>query len=101
MTDEDWSVPFARAIGVFLNGEGIPSRGEQGQRITGTSLYVLFNAHFEALEFHIPKALSGSAWKTVLDTASIGEEMREILRDSTKPLLVESRSVQILERIDS
>ena len=49
VTEGDWTVPFARALGVFLNGQGIPSRGEQGERITGPTLLVLFNAHFEPI----------------------------------------------------
>ncbi|HEY6556416.1 MAG TPA: glycogen debranching protein GlgX [Polyangiaceae bacterium] len=100
MTDEDWSVPFARALGVFLNGEGIPSRGEQGQRIVGNSLYVIFNAHSDSLEFMLPDALRADAWKSVINTASLGDEMREVLRDPAKPLKIESRSVHVLLRID-
>jgi glycogen operon protein len=100
MTDADWAVPFARALGVFLNGEGIPSRGQQGERITGPSLFVLFNAHFEAIDFRLPEALRSSRWKCVLDTAKIGQEMEPGRCDPTGTLPVESRSLQVLERVD-
>jgi glycogen operon protein len=100
MKDTDWSVPFARALGVFLNGDGIPSRGEQGERIRGPTLFVLFNAHFEKVDFQFPPVLQGDKWKTVLDTASIGKEFEAVPRDPKQPLSVESRSVQVLERID-
>ncbi|HVI22026.1 MAG TPA: glycogen debranching protein GlgX, partial [Myxococcales bacterium] len=47
MTDEDWSVGYAKSLGVFLNGDAIATPDEAGERIVDESFYVVFNAHHE------------------------------------------------------
>ena len=69
MTEEDWDNGFAKSVAVFLNGEGITGRGERGERLTDDSFLLLFNGHFEQLEFHLPAAEWGGYWELVLDTA--------------------------------
>ena len=39
MTDEDWQVGFAKSLGVFLNGEAIPTPNERGERVVDDSFY--------------------------------------------------------------
>ncbi|MBM4361144.1 MAG: glycogen debranching protein GlgX [Deltaproteobacteria bacterium] len=68
MTEVDWNVAFARALGVFLNGEGIQSPGPRGERITDDSFYVLFNAGFDAIDFVVPPALNHEPWFFTFDT---------------------------------
>src|SRR5690606_419082 len=51
LSEADWQTGFAKALGVFLNGEGIPSRDQWGRRIVDDSFYAIFNAHHDALEF--------------------------------------------------
>ena len=68
MSDEDWRVSYARALGVFLNGKGILSRDPQGQRVVDDSFYILFNAHHEAMEFSLPSSLADARWELVLST---------------------------------
>jgi isoamylase len=69
MTDEDWFVGYARALGVFLNGHPLPTVGPQGQTITDDDFLVLINAAAEDLTFRIPDRL-GSRWRVEIDTAS-------------------------------
>ncbi|MEW6475492.1 MAG: glycogen debranching protein GlgX [Actinomycetota bacterium] len=47
MRDDDWRAGFAKAVGVFLNGEEIPDPDPRGRRIVDDSFLVLFNAHLE------------------------------------------------------
>ncbi len=68
MTQEQWDDDFAKTIGVFLNGEEIPSPGPRGERITDDSFLLLFNAHSEAMDFTIPTGDWGEAWEVVIDT---------------------------------
>jgi glycogen operon protein len=68
MTDRDWNVSFARALGVFLNGDGIDSPGPRGEQIADDSFYALFNAGFSPIEFTIPRTLNHEPWRIVLDT---------------------------------
>jgi isoamylase len=68
MSDQDWNVAFARALGVFLNGDGIDSPGPRGEQVVDDSFYVLFNAGSSSIEFVIPQSLDHEPWRRVLDT---------------------------------
>jgi glycogen operon protein len=68
MTQEQWDDDFAKTIGVFLNGEEIPSPGPHGERIVDDSFLLLFNAHEGMMEFTIPTGDWGEAWEVVIDT---------------------------------
>ena len=68
MSDQDWNVAFARALGVFLNGEGIDFPGRSGEQIVDDSFYVLFNAGSSPIDFVIPQSLDHEPWRRVLDT---------------------------------
>jgi isoamylase len=73
MSDEDWQHGFARSLGVFLNGQAIPSLDERGERVVDDTFLVLFNGHHEALPFRLPAAEPwGESWLRVLDTADFG-----------------------------
>ncbi len=68
MSDQDWTVTFARALGVFLNGDGIDSPDPRGDQIVDDSFYVLFNAGSSPIEFVVPKTLNHEPWRLVFDT---------------------------------
>ncbi len=69
MTDQDWSTGYARSLGVFLNGDAIPTPGPRGERVVDDSFLMLFNAGEADLEFRLPAVEYGKAWSVVLDTA--------------------------------
>ena len=52
MSDEDWQAGFAKSLGVFLNGDAIPTPNERGERVVDDSFYVMFNAHSRAADVH-------------------------------------------------
>ncbi len=104
MTDDDWAeASFAKSMGVFLNGQGIPSRGRRGQRVSDDSFYVLFNAHWEPLGFKVPEALDERPWQRLIDTAA---DEPLVTADRADPiqagreLVVAERSVQVLRRAE-
>ena len=68
MAEENWEEGFAKSIGIFLNGDGIPSMDERGNRIRDDSFYLLINAHHEPLTFTIPCQAWGKNWVKVFDT---------------------------------
>ena len=68
MQPEDWDSGFGRAIGVFLNGDGIRERGRRGQPITDDHFIVLFNAGDEPIDFHIPDVSYSPRWDVLVDT---------------------------------
>ena len=48
MSDGDWQAGFAKSLGMFLNGDAIPTPNERGERVIDDSFYVMFNAHHDA-----------------------------------------------------
>jgi isoamylase len=98
MTLRDWRRGDARAIGVFLNGEELPLLTPRGERVTDDSFLLLFNAHYEPIEFKLPTKRFGTRWQLVLSTAEpqIVEGARSYVARAALP--VESRTVVVLRR---
>jgi len=96
MTDEDWREGYAKTLGVFLNGDAIPDLDARGQRVTDDSFLVLFNAHFEPVDFVLPEGHFGERWVKVLDTADAFYEGTQFKAAET--LKVESRSLVLFRR---
>jgi isoamylase len=97
MGDGDWQAGFAKALGVFLNGENLAGIGPKGEPKTDDSFYLLFNADANPLDFRLPPAEPwGRRWLRVLDTnrPDAGEESFEA--GAVVPL--EGRSVVVLRR---
>ena len=74
MVPDDWGSGFGRAIGVFLNGQGIRERDARGEQITDLSFILYFNAHDESVDFTVPSEEYSAQWETVVDTAGAGAD---------------------------
>nr|WP_062336418.1 glycogen debranching protein GlgX [Herbidospora sakaeratensis] len=97
MEDQDWNNGYAKALAVFLNGEAITEPDSRGRRIVDDSFLLLFNAHYEAIEFTIPSDY-GEMWETELDTAMpIATGTRMCRAGEAVP--VAGRSVRVLRRL--
>jgi glycogen operon protein len=100
MTDEDWEAGYAKTLGIFLNGQGIPDPDPRGQRITDDSFLLFFNAYFETVDFTIPPLEYGESWTITVDThapmATFAQE-RSFKPDET--VAVEARSLIVLRRV--
>ena len=96
MSDEDWDVGFAKSLGVFLNGETIPTPDSRGQRIEDDSFLVLFNASHEDVKFTLPGGAWGSVWEIEIDTAAPTEP--DVVLKSGDVVELVARSVQVLKR---
>jgi glycogen operon protein len=68
MTDDDWETGYARAVGVFLNGEAIPTPDAYGGRILDDSFFVIFNASETDLSWLVPGGGWHREWTVELDT---------------------------------
>ena len=99
MAEEQWGEGFAKALGVFLNGESIDSPDARGERVVDQSFYVLFNAHYEPLPFVMPKGDWGKEWIVVLDTNKALLEEQEQRYKPGDEIPVEARSVKLLRRV--
>ncbi|WP_214407973.1 glycogen debranching protein GlgX [Pseudonocardia lacus] len=101
MTDDDWNAGYARSLGVFLNGQGIPERDMMGQRVVDDSFLLLFNAHHQQVPFTLPGEAYAHQWEVVLDTADpLGARAARRTRDA-KPggrLRIVARSLLVLRK---
>jgi glycogen operon protein len=71
MTPPEWDQPFARALGVYLAGSAIERVDRRGRPIKDDDFLLLFNAHYEAVPFVLPRFRDGYRWVRVLDTAAV------------------------------
>jgi isoamylase len=69
MEPEDWEADFGRAIGMFLNGQGIAGRGPRGERVVDRSFLVYFSADGSDVEVVLP-ALATLTWDVIVDTSA-------------------------------
>jgi glycogen operon protein len=76
MARRDWQAG-TKALGVFLNGQEIPGRGEQGEPLGGHSFLVVLNAHHEPVTFVLPPRRFGLRWALELSTADPDAEPLE------------------------
>ena len=99
MTEENWESGFAKSIAVFLNGDGIAARDERGQRIVDDSFLLLFNGHFESLDFQLPPKEWGVHWRVVIDSTDIElGQSRLQLHSHAESVPRDARSVCVLRR---
>jgi glycogen operon protein len=68
MTDAAWNAPFVRSLGVLMVGNAIDDIDERGQLLSGDTLLILLNAHFESVPFVLPAAEEGHEWMRIFDT---------------------------------
>ena len=94
MAPEDWDSPLGRALGVFLNGDGIRGRDTRGEHITDRNFLVLFNASDTDVTFQLPEDEYSAAWEVVIDTAGHAVSVDPV-RAST-PIVARSRSTLVL-----
>ncbi|MGA6992597.1 MAG: glycogen debranching protein GlgX [Candidatus Deferrimicrobiaceae bacterium] len=95
MAEEDWGQGFAKSLGVFLNGETIPNPNPRGEPVEDNSVYMIFNAHHEPLDFTLPGTDWGELWLKELDT-EIGWVEKEESYKAGDRVKVQARSIVVL-----
>jgi isoamylase len=98
MTPKDWEHGEA-ALGMFLNGQEITSRGPQGQQIDDDTFVLLFNAHFEDRQFRLPRVNMGRRWELELSTAEPDAEPGSASFAARELVDVVAHSITILKRV--
>ncbi|MDQ6727432.1 MAG: glycogen debranching enzyme, partial [Actinomycetota bacterium] len=96
MDDHQWQQDFARSLGVFLNGRGISSPDHHGRHIVDDSLLMLFNAHWEPVEFTLPDSRFGDRWRKDMATSEAEWLDKGEIFDAGAVVVVEARSLMLL-----
>lgn len=96
MSQEQWDVGYAKSMGVFLNGNMIPSPGPHGERISDDSFLMFFNAHYETLEFSLPQEMQHRQWGLTIDTKEPRFIQEERIYTGDRTIPVTARSLVLL-----
>jgi isoamylase len=96
MTQRDWQQLPGCTLGVFLNGDEIPSPGPHGEEIADDSFLLLFNASAEPVTFTLPTRRFGARWELVLAT---GEDVPDGSLGARAEVAVQDRSLTLLRRV--
>ena len=70
MTDADWKTGYAKAMGVFLNGDAITEPDPRGEPVRDETFLLLFSADSQPARFTLPAEDFGHTWEVVLDTGA-------------------------------
>jgi glycogen operon protein len=96
MAQRDWSRGDALTLGVFLNGQEIPTPGPHGEPLGDDSFLILFNAWHEAITFKLPARRFGLRWAVELSTAE--PNGNGTLYAPRQEVSIEGRSLLLLRR---
>lgn len=103
MSDTDWEQGYARAIGVFINGDQIHVTDTRGQPVRDETFLLLCNAADHPLEWELPASRWGKQWTTVIHSAQpeLGttDHPGDVVAAGDR-IMLPDRSLVLLLRID-
>ncbi|MEO1792217.1 MAG: glycogen debranching protein GlgX [Cyanobacteria bacterium J06629_19] len=102
---DEWTAGYVKTLTVFLNGEEIATLNKQGEQVMDDSFLLMFNAHYETLEFTLPKRFLNSEntdwserrWRLLIDTKSEGFVKRTKNYKKKDKVTVAPRSLVVLK----
>ena len=94
MTDEAWNAGYTQCLGVWFPGDLIGGVNERGEPITGDSIVLLVNAHYEPIPFKLPSRGERQKWDRLSDT--VDPEAEAIKRKGGEQYEIKGRSMVIL-----
>ncbi len=97
MSDTDWNAGFVRSLGVRYAGDIINEVDERGMPITGDTLLMILNAHWEEIQFTLPQTREEHIWEAMIDTNDVDAPLRVLRGGEKYPLL--GRSLALLRAI--
>jgi glycogen operon protein len=97
MPEENWNHDFAKSLAVFLNGKSIRHMSPKGEPIYDDSFYMIFNAHYEAVDYVLPPEKYGLEWRKVIDTKECCVSEDGQVFDAGASVTVESRSIMVFK----
>jgi isoamylase len=71
MTEEEWTSPFVRCLGMLLSGDATDVLNFEGEPVRDDTFLLLINAHYEPIAFVLP-GQEHLEWQLILDTSDEG-----------------------------
>ncbi len=96
MAQYDWQANEP-CLGVFLNGDEISDRRQDGEHVRDDSFLVLLNSGAEPVTFRLPPSRFGRRWMLELSTYDL--EAEELIYRHRQEIVLPSRSLVLLRRV--
>ncbi len=95
MGEQEWGQDHARALAVFLSGDGLNEVDGRGRAVRDDSFVVMFNADSNEVQFVLPSGLVPSAGELLIDT-SLGADQPDTPFNAGQPYLLAARSLALV-----
>ncbi|WP_332742182.1 glycogen debranching protein GlgX [Hydrogenophaga sp.] len=95
MSEQAWGQDHARALAVFLSGDGLNEVDARGRAVRDDSFLVMFNADSNEVRFVVPSDLVPKAGELLIDT-SIDTGRFDTPFDSAEPYVLAARSLALV-----
>jgi isoamylase len=89
-----WSQPYAKTLGLMLNGKTLQVSDEEGKPVLDDSFLILVNASAEGVDFTLPTPPNGNKWRILLDTQSMENPFAE--SGQVEKIIIGGRSLVLL-----
>ena len=93
LSDEAWSQPWNRSVGLMFNGATLAVTDEDGKPVYDDSFLLLVNAYHEGVEFTLPPPPNGTAWIQLIDTENIDDAFAPSEHDGK--VIIGGRSIRV------
>lgn len=90
----DWQNTHAFSVMIYLNGSDIPETDWYGNQMVDNDFILIFNAHYEPIQFTLPDERYGRKWKLIVDTHN--PEGPELNYEAGFAITAQSRSFLLL-----
>ena len=101
MKQSDWDFAFGKALMVYLNGDAITEADRRGRKVNDDSFALLFNAHFEDIDFTVPPQQFGATWEMLIDTTEpLGYPEVKTVVAAGDTVVVPARATLVLKQVE-
>ena len=97
MTADHWNQDFAKSVSIYLNGQGINSVNDKGEKVVDDNFYLIFNADSNPVDYKLPSTEYGKEWTVVLDTCKAGAAENDQTYQPEETVTIGGRSVVLLQ----
>ena len=95
MTEQEWSAPWVRSMGLMLNGGTMDAVNELGEPDTDSSFLILFNSYHEGVQFTLPASPESRGWEVLMSTCNNGNSFA--IHPAGSSIIVSPRSLVLLQ----
>jgi isoamylase len=96
VTEDDWTNPLTRCLGLRIAGDALDEVDEHGRPLRDDTLLLVINAHWEPVRFVLPAHRPGLRWEPLLYTGRPDGHVRPRALRAGAGYDIEARSLALL-----